>query len=206
MSDDEPKTAGIAAALSAAQGMMGHAVKDSTNPHYKNRYASLAACLDAIREPFAKHGLALVQLLSHGADGISLETRILHTSGEELSSFYPVRPQQDTPQGYGSALTYARRYALCAAVGIAADDDDGEAMNSQKRSVPIPSASDARPPSMHPQVKALLTAYEREGWGAPQVCSVLGVSSVTEIGAEHLAKARAHYASIKGVREPGEDG
>ena len=113
----------LAKALSAAQGEMGHAAKSRQNPHFRSSYADLASVLDACREPLAKHGLAVVQL----ALGDVLVTRLLHTSGQWLSATTPIVAKERSPQAYGSAVTYARRYALSALVGVAQADDDGEA-------------------------------------------------------------------------------
>lgn len=122
-------TGELAAALAKAQGEMTFAAKDATNPHFKSRYADLAAIVDAIRVPLSKNGLSYSQLCDFNETGaLIVETVLMHSSGEWISGklFMPV-PQQ-TPQGIGSALTYAKRYSLAAIIGIAADeDDDGEA-------------------------------------------------------------------------------
>lgn len=119
----------IAEALSKAQGQMKPAAKDSVNPHFKSTYADLAACWAAIREPLAANGLAVTQRLSTDANGVKVETMLLHTSGEFLRDDFWLPVSQKTPQGYASAITYARRYSLAAIVGLSADtpDDDGNA-------------------------------------------------------------------------------
>ena len=116
----------LAAALSAAQRAMRPVAYDATNPHFKSRYASLAAIVEALREPLATNGLAVSQVVSSDAAGQPvLETVLMHTSGQYLAGAYPLRPARgETPQDYGSALTYARRYALAAITGAVADDDD----------------------------------------------------------------------------------
>jgi hypothetical protein len=132
----------LAAALCAAQAEMRGAAKDASNPAFRSRYATLASVWDAAREPLTSNGLSVVQVPEQSEVGTcTLTTVLLHTSGEWLSSTMsvPVLPQvvnkgqdpQPTAQGYGSALTYARRYALSAMVGIAPeDDDDGNAASS----------------------------------------------------------------------------
>ena len=100
------------------------ALKDSINPHFKNKYADLSSVTNAIKPALAKYGLSFVQI-SHIADGgVCVETVILHSSGESLSCgmFFAPATKQDA-QGYGSAFTYARRYSLSALLGLAADDD-----------------------------------------------------------------------------------
>ena len=109
----------LAAALAAAQGMMENAIMNRTNPHFKSRYADLAAIFDAARKPLSANGLAVVQTIGDGV----LHTRLLHTSGQWIASEHPL-PMAGRPQEIGSALTYARRYSLSALIGIAADEDD----------------------------------------------------------------------------------
>jgi len=118
----------LAAALAAAQGAMKNAVMNRTNPHFKSRYADLAAIWDAARQPLSANGLAVVQTIGDGV----LHTRLLHTSGQWIASEHPL-PMSGRPQEIGSALTYARRYSLSALIGIAADEDD-DANAAQKKS------------------------------------------------------------------------
>lgn len=113
--------ASLAKALAAAQGKLKKAVKDSTNPHFRSRYADLESVIEAMREPFASEGLSVVQY----ASGSELVTTILHSSGEWLESPVPLLILKNDMQGVGSALTYARRYSLAAACGISQTDDDG---------------------------------------------------------------------------------
>lgn len=115
----------LAAALAKAQGEITGALKDSANPFFKSKYADLASCWDACREPLSKNGLAIVQSPEMGADGLTLTTLLTHSTGQWIRSVFRMLPKDDTPQGVGSALTYARRYALAALIGIAQVDDDG---------------------------------------------------------------------------------
>lgn len=119
--------AAIAAALAKAQGELTGAAKDSLNPHFKNKYADLSAIWDACRPALSKHGIAVVQ--SPSADGarVTLTTLLAHTSGEWIQAALEMTAQQNTPQGIGSCITYARRYALASMVGVAPEDDDGNA-------------------------------------------------------------------------------
>jgi len=118
----------LAKALAAAQGAMKSAAKDVENTFYKSSYADLAACMAACREPLSKNGLAIIQTTQYEGEQTWLETTLAHSSGQWMRSRYPVRPIKNDPQGVGSALTYARRYALMSMVGVvASDDDDGEA-------------------------------------------------------------------------------
>jgi hypothetical protein len=116
----------IATALVKAQKAFGPALKSSTNPHFKSRYADLAACVEAVIDALNENGIALVQHSHECADGIIIETIFIHESGEMISGgkLHVPATKQDA-QGYGSAMTYARRYSLQAACGIAPEDDDG---------------------------------------------------------------------------------
>lgn len=116
----------LAAALAKAQGQMTGAKKDSTNPFFKSKYADLAAVVEAIRIPFASNGLAYTQAPA-AVDGewISMETMLMHSSGQWISSTLLVPVSKHDAQGYGSALTYSRRYGLQAIAGVPAEDDDG---------------------------------------------------------------------------------
>lgn len=114
----------IAGALAKAQGKIKGASKDSTNPHFKSKYADLASVWEACRAALSENGLSVLQVTDTTADGIFLYTTLAHSSGQWIKGVMPIRPVQDTPQGLGSAMTYARRYSLASMVGVAPDDDD----------------------------------------------------------------------------------
>jgi hypothetical protein len=119
----------ISAALVKAQKAFGPALKSSQNPHFKSRYADLSACVEAVVEALNDNGIALTQR-THATDaqGVEVETVLVHESGEEMSFgrlFVPCT--KNDAQGYGSAITYARRYHLQTALGLAPEDDDGNA-------------------------------------------------------------------------------
>lgn len=136
----ETQPSSIAEALAAAQLEITDPAKDSVNPHFRSRYADLATVLKTVRPVLAKHGIALVQCTQVDGDRLVLVTRLMWR-GEEIESTYPVEPVKRDPQGYGSALTYARRYALQALVGVAADeDDDGNAASAAPSAPSKPSA------------------------------------------------------------------
>mgnify|MGYP003563645188 FL=1 len=118
----------ISAALVKAQKSFGPALKTSTNPHFKNRYADLSACIEAVIDGLNANGIMLMQQSHECTDGVTVETMFLHESGEQISAgkLHVPASKQDA-EGYGSALTYARRYSLMAACGIAPEDDDGNA-------------------------------------------------------------------------------
>lgn len=113
-------------ALAKAQGKITGAVKDKTNPHFKSAYATLESVVDAVRPVAAENGLSFVQISHDSNESAAIETVILHESGEWLSAgVVSVPVSKSDAQGYGSAMTYARRYSLSAAFGVAPEDDDG---------------------------------------------------------------------------------
>jgi len=125
----------IASALVKAQRQFGPALKTSTNPHFRSKYADLSACIEAVIDALNDNGIFLLQKNYDCSNGIMCETVFVHESGEMLECgivHFPAVKQD--PQGYASALTYARRYSLMAACGIAPEDDDGN-MGSKKQFV-----------------------------------------------------------------------
>lgn len=130
----------IGAALAKAQlGIVG-AAKDSTNPHFKAAYADLQSVWLSCHTQLNENAIAVVQQTRISESGaVVLVTRLVHASGQWMSSEYPVAPVQNTPQGMGSALTYARRYSLMCMAGVAGkDDDDGNAATIPGNFVQLP--------------------------------------------------------------------
>jgi hypothetical protein len=131
----------LATALVKAQKAFSPALKNSTNPHFKSRYADLATCVEAVMDALNDNGIALIQKCYECPSGIMVETVFMHESGEIYESGilqFPASKQD--PQGYMSALTYARRGSLMAACGIAPEDDDGNAASrkpAQPKATPI---------------------------------------------------------------------
>lgn len=124
----------LATALAVAQGQMRGAIKDSANPFFKSKYADLASVVEAIRSAFSANGLSYIQTMEPSEiDEVLVETVLLHSSGEWIACGTLSLPvNKADAQGYGSALTYARRYSLSAAVGVAPEDDDGNAASKAK--------------------------------------------------------------------------
>lgn len=117
----------LAGALAKAQGMIRGAVKDSQNPYFKSSYADLASVWDACREALSKCELAVIQTTEPDEKGIVVVTTLAHSSGEWMRGKLRVIPAKNDAQAIGSVITYMRRYALAAMVGIAQVDDDGNA-------------------------------------------------------------------------------
>lgn len=161
----------IATALAAAQRAMESAVKESANPFFRSKYADLASVKDAIREPFGKHGLSILQFPKTEYLGtpepyewtaksgetrygvrvvcvVSIVTRILHASGQWVEGD-PVSTMLPTgdPQSVGSAITYLRRYALQSAAGVAAEDDDAEGTHRGHTGQPSAKPEPSKPPA-----------------------------------------------------------
>jgi len=127
----------IAQALVKAQREFGPALKTSSNPHFKSRYADLAACVEAVMDGLNNNGIMLMQHCHESDSGVIVETVFIHESGEIFSAGkLHVPATKHDAQGYGSALTYARRYSLMAACGIAPEDDDGNAASRKAPAVP----------------------------------------------------------------------
>lgn len=130
------ETSDLFAALAKAQGEMQNANLNKINPHFRSKYADLAAIRDATIPALAKHGLSILQGAESHDGGWVLVTRLTHASGQWIETAYPLAHLPNDPQKQGSAMTYAKRYAWSALCGIAADeDDDGNAaQDDAKRS------------------------------------------------------------------------
>jgi hypothetical protein len=122
------KMKNIATALAAAQANMGKALKQANNSHFRSKYADLGNVMDACLPALNEAGIALIQPTGEDDHGRYVETVLIHgESGEQLSCKVPLIVAKNDMQGYGSAVTYARRYGLMAMTGIAPEDDDGNA-------------------------------------------------------------------------------
>jgi ERF superfamily len=143
----------LAAALAKAQGEITGAEKDSRNPQFNARYASLAAIWDACRAPLSKHALSVLQPVRAEGAKVTVQTILLHDSGEWISEELTINALAPTPQGVGSAITYGRKYGLASMVGVAPDDDDdGEvaSQSSQSSQVPRPVRTETTAPRPTP--------------------------------------------------------
>lgn len=140
----------IATALAKAQGEIANPAKEAENPHFRSRYADLAAGINAVKNALSANGIAVVQATFMSEDVMMLSTRLVHSSGQWFGSEYPVIKFPCKHQEAGSALTYSRRYALFALAGIAGDDDDGN--EASKSETPAPKRRAAPPPPVNPQL------------------------------------------------------
>ena len=167
------ETTGLAAALAKAQAEMSNPAKNATNGHFRTKYADLAACRDAVLPVLAKHGIALVQMAETTEDGRSVEltTTLLHKA-ERLSCGTLRLPLagSNLSHALGSALTYMRRYSLCAVAGVAADDDDDGNNYTGQHQDRRPPQRQQRPPKpqdapLRAPVFGRLKAQLREAFG-----------------------------------------
>ncbi|HYE74238.1 MAG TPA: ERF family protein, partial [Blastocatellia bacterium] len=137
----------LATALSAAQGQIKVAIKDSTNPHFKSRYADLGSVWDACKDALSANELSIVQSpgFNDDAQSVYLTTMLLHKSGQWMRGVSGCKPKDGSPQSVGSAITYLRRYGLAALLGVVSDDDDAESAQPERRQQqskpqPVPAA------------------------------------------------------------------
>lgn len=128
----------ISTSLVKAQKQFAPALKTNTNPHFKNKYVGLDGCVEAVIDALNDNGIYLMQKSHPNDTGVAVETIFIHESGETISGgVLTVPADKQNPQGYGSALTYARRYSLMAACGIAPEDDDGQAASKPVAKAPV---------------------------------------------------------------------
>lgn len=164
----------IAPAFIKAKKEFGPALKDRTNPAFKSKYADLGACLDAVDDALLANGIALMQETFMDETGVTVETVFIHESGETMrGGRLHVPASKQDPQGYGSALTYARRYSLQAACGIAPEDDDGNAASPQKSTPRPASQAPAVSASKSPEPDAVIIAQFNAATDIPTLTKVM---------------------------------
>jgi hypothetical protein len=180
----------LAAALSKAQAEIDAAPKTESNPFFKSSYADLATVRAVIREAFGKHGLSVVQI-PHTSDGaVSVTTLLMHASGQFIEGTLTLRPTKNDPQGIGSAITYARRYALMAFAGVAPDDDDGNAASGKE----APPKNEHKPATQRSEVKE---PAARHHW--TDLCGELAKAGVSVDQDKKMANAVLWYVSNRTI-------
>lgn len=172
----------LSAAFAKAQSEMSGAVKDSANPFYKSKYADLVSVIKAIKEPFANNGLSYTQFPITGDNGIGVTTRLIHESGEWLESTFTLPMTKLDPQAAGSAITYARRYALQAMAGIPAVDDDAEIAMGRTQKPVGGRITRKQSQTLH----ELLSSTEAD---VSKFCAVFNCSDVDSMEASYYDKA-----------------
>ncbi len=163
-----------------AQTAMGDLLKTSSNPHFKSKYADLAAVVEAVLPALNENGFGLMQPPHSDGELVEVETLLLHDSGGYIRSTLGLRPSKTDPQGVGSAITYGRRYALQSIAGIAPEDDDGNAASG-------PRTAPQKPAQAAPKAQTLSDRAGR-----------LEATLKAVTGADELEKA---WALGKGLRE-----
>ena len=185
----------IIAALAKALPELESAKKNKANPAFKSKYADLAAVIEAL-EPIRKHGLWYRQVLHESADGVNVETIYIHEGGDTLSagSLYMPATKRDA-QGFGSALTYARRYSLQAAFGLATEDDDGNAA--------VKSAPAVSQPISAAEWGIITDLITQTSTDAKAFCEAFKIASVKNLLTSDFDRARAMLnKKLAGIAKP----
>jgi len=173
----------LAKALTKAQAEMSGAKKSAKNPFFKSNYANLEEVINCVKEPFANNGLSFMQFPVSSDGFAGVETIILHESGEWVSNEFTLKVAKNDPQGMGSAITYARRYGLQAAVGVPSEDDDGNAATR-----PAPAAKKAAKKVATPEVKMI---------SAQQIQNIAMMRKKLEVNDETFDKQVQHFGADK---------
>lgn len=192
----------IAAALAVAQALMGHALKDSKNPHFQSRYADLASVREACA-PISEQGIAMLQFPTTDGKKVSVTTLFAHKGGQWIQSTCTAEARAADPQSIGSAVTYLRRYGLLSMACVAPADDDGNAASQPPpRQEPRSEPAKARPlPTEFQEWLSAnrLTALQFDLWrkasGKPGVYDMSDASLAEVTGwldgkTDHLARIR----------------
>jgi hypothetical protein len=173
-------------ALAKAQGVIENATKGSLNPHFKSRYADLAAVREAIRDPLAANGLSVIQLLRTVQGGVECETVLLHASGQRISETFFMPAMKTDAHGIGSAASYCRRYSLMAMMGIAGEDDDGNAAVERPKGN---GAHDINAPVTQDQVDQLQNMIIDADADLPKFLAAYGISHLSSMPATRFVEA-----------------
>lgn len=187
----------LAAALAKVQAVVEGAKKDSANPAFKqgnkvSKYADLASVWEACRRPLTEHGLSVVQFPGEMADNrMTMTTQLSHESGEWMRGTLSIPLSKTDAQGYGSAVTYARRYALAAVVGVCPEDDDGNAASSAGKQ------SAANDPTISDEQRDhLITLIEKAGADTRAMCTHYRIDSLKELPAAAFADAKGRLEAV----------
>ena len=162
----------ISKALSKAQGECSAATKDAANPFFKSKYADLGEIISVLKKPLTNNGLSIVQMTDFDNSGVWITTQINHASGEWINGKYPVNPTDGKPQSLGSAITYAKRYALQAAMLVPSEDDDGNYAQQNHRQPHRSPVAALAPPSTGETPSGQVPAHSAptsQGIQSPQI-------------------------------------
>ncbi len=175
-SAEAPAHGSIASALAAAQMEMGRALKQASNPHFRSKYADLGSVMDACLPALNRNGIAVIQPTADDDTGRYVKTILIHgETGETLECRVPLIVGKNDMQGYGSAVTYARRYGMMAMAGIAPEDDDGNA--AAKAPPAVVSAG---------QFTKLREMAKASGVSEKEICAKVGCNSLDKFPADRF--------------------
>lgn len=175
----------VVGAFIKAQSSLKKAAKDTDNPFFKSKYADLNAVWAACQDALSENELAAIQDVQTTADGVTVSTRIVHSSGQWIECgplTVPLGQKRDA-QSVGSAITYGRRYGLSATLGVVADEDDDGNKATKDAPNPNEKITDA-------QVKELTALIDETGTDVPAFCQHFGWNSIKDIPAAHFSKAK----------------
>lgn len=191
--------ADLATALAKAQAELEGAAKKSNNPAFRSKYADLGAVWDTWQEVGPKHGLSIVQFPTDMADAkfVGMTTMLMHTSGQWLRGVFSLPATKQDAHGFGSALTYLRRYSLAAVVGVCPVDDDGNAAIKPARAAPAAVAAPAAPAEKisKQQLDAMLLVFDNLPEGTVEkFCAAYNIAAVPDLPAAEYRDAMEKLA------------
>lgn len=180
----------LAEALAKAQAVIEGAREDNKNPFFKSRYADLKSVWAACKKPLTDNGLAVLQTVELVGERVVLVTTLAHSSGQWVKSYLPIIVMKNDPQSQGSAMTYARRYALAALVGVCPADDDGETAMNRGSSGNGTNLSQKQLDHL-----SELSGMDREGF--EKILSHLSISSLEEIPGSEYNRVLTYFQKRK---------
>jgi hypothetical protein len=189
----------FAVAFVKLQSEIRPAIKDATNPAFRSKYADLGAVWEAVKDPLHANGFSVIQSPDFDGTDMWLTTTILHTSGQSMAGRYPIRPVKQDPQGFGSAITYARRYSISAMLGVIADeDDDGNAASGNKSNGNGNHAPTGKVTA--DQVKMLRELIDKVNANIEQFCTYFKIEALPDLPGAKYATA-IEILNTKGARK-----
>lgn len=196
MTENKELFAAMAKAFATIEG----ATKDANNPHFKTKYADLGAVVNAIKPALVTNGLWFAQVNHEQAGGVCVETILCHNTGQQFSFgklFVPASKQD--AQGYGSALTYARRYSLLTAFGVCPEDDDGNAAAAAPKHESTKPAEPEAPRHRitDEQRDELATLIDSYGFNIAEVCQAMKIKTLKEIWGDQFGPAKDFINNFK---------
>lgn len=186
----------LAAAMAIAQGQMGAAYKNSSNPHFKSSFADLASISDVIKQPLSDNGLSVVQFPINNEQGVAITTRVMHKSGQWIEESFGIKPVKAGPQEYGSLISYFRRYALAAIFAIPQTDDDANSIQlaAEAPQKPVDAITGD-------QVKALVNLLDGDEKLRTQLMDAHGISKLEHLQSNQFRPVYDKINQLKGVKK-----